>query len=82
MFLYLKGMSKCLSCWFTKLLAVDLVLENYKIPCQCFGIEFNLFFVAAGAKKLANKAALWYVPCSLKNPNKVMEVPPIKVQQN
>ncbi|XP_072222309.1 cytosolic acyl coenzyme A thioester hydrolase isoform X2 [Leuresthes tenuis] len=34
--------------------------------------------IQTGAKKLANKATLWYVPCSLQNPNKVMEVPPIK----
>lgn len=30
--------------------------------------------------KLANKAALWYVPCSLQNVEKIMEVPPIKVE--
>ncbi|XP_068454607.1 cytosolic acyl coenzyme A thioester hydrolase isoform X2 [Clinocottus analis] len=34
--------------------------------------------ILTGAKKLTNKAALWYVPCSLKNVNKVMKVPPIK----
>ncbi|KAM8862889.1 cytosolic acyl coenzyme A thioester hydrolase isoform 2-T2 [Spinachia spinachia] len=34
--------------------------------------------ILTGTKKLANKAALWYVPCSLKNVNKVMDVPPIK----
>ncbi|XP_068162668.1 cytosolic acyl coenzyme A thioester hydrolase [Antennarius striatus] len=34
--------------------------------------------ILTGNKKLANKAALWYVPCSLKNVNKIMEVPPIK----
>ncbi|XP_008411734.1 cytosolic acyl coenzyme A thioester hydrolase isoform X1 [Poecilia reticulata] len=34
--------------------------------------------ILTGAKKLANKAALWYVPCSLQNVDKVMEVPPIK----
>ncbi|XP_029995230.1 cytosolic acyl coenzyme A thioester hydrolase isoform X1 [Sphaeramia orbicularis] len=34
--------------------------------------------VLTGAKKLASKAALWYVPCSLKNVEKIMEVPPIK----
>ncbi|MED6248257.1 Cytosolic acyl coenzyme A thioester hydrolase [Ataeniobius toweri] len=31
-----------------------------------------------GTKKLANKAALWYVPCSLQNVDKITEVPPIK----
>ncbi|KAM6925257.1 cytosolic acyl coenzyme A thioester hydrolase isoform 2-T2 [Xenentodon cancila] len=34
--------------------------------------------ILTGAKKLANKAALWYVPCSLKNVDKITEVPPIK----
>ncbi|XP_047432079.1 cytosolic acyl coenzyme A thioester hydrolase [Mugil cephalus] len=31
-----------------------------------------------GAKRMANKASLWYVPCSLQNLGKVMEVPPIE----
>lgn len=35
---------------------------------------------SAGAMKLANKAALWYVPCSLQNVEKIVEVPPIKVE--
>ena len=35
--------------------------------------------MAAGSKKLTNKAALWYVPCSLKNVDKILDVPPIKV---
>ncbi|XP_034000778.1 cytosolic acyl coenzyme A thioester hydrolase isoform X1 [Trematomus bernacchii] len=34
--------------------------------------------ILTGVKKLANKAALWYVPCSLKNVDKIMDVPPIK----
>ncbi|XP_038579712.1 cytosolic acyl coenzyme A thioester hydrolase isoform X2 [Micropterus salmoides] len=34
--------------------------------------------ILTGAKKLANKAALWYVPCSLQNVDKIMEVPPVK----
>uniref|UniRef100_UPI0037E78EC1 cytosolic acyl coenzyme A thioester hydrolase isoform X2 n=1 Tax=Semicossyphus pulcher TaxID=241346 RepID=UPI0037E78EC1 len=34
--------------------------------------------ILTGAKKLANKAALWYVPCSLQNVERIMEVPPIK----
>lgn len=34
--------------------------------------------ILTGAKKLANKAGLWYVPCSLQNVDKIMEVPPIK----
>ncbi|XP_056158117.1 cytosolic acyl coenzyme A thioester hydrolase-like, partial [Lampris incognitus] len=29
-------------------------------------------------KKLTNKAALWFVPCSLQNANKILEVPPIE----
>lgn len=35
--------------------------------------------VPAGVKKLTNKAVLWYVPCSLKNVDKILDVPPIKV---
>ncbi|CAL8278099.1 unnamed protein product [Boreogadus saida] len=34
--------------------------------------------VLTGSKKLTNKAALWYVPCSLKNVDKILDVPPIK----
>ncbi|XP_069383328.1 cytosolic acyl coenzyme A thioester hydrolase isoform X2 [Paralichthys olivaceus] len=34
--------------------------------------------ILTGAMKLSNKAALWYVPVSLKNVDKIMEVPPIK----
>nr|XP_057940578.1 cytosolic acyl coenzyme A thioester hydrolase isoform X4 [Doryrhamphus excisus] len=34
--------------------------------------------ILTGAKKLVNRAVLWYVPCSLQNVDKVMEVPPIK----
>lgn len=52
--------------------------ESCKVPGWHFQ-EFNLFFVNAGAKKLTNKAALWYVPCCLQNVEKIMEVPPIKV---
>ncbi|KAM4563141.1 cytosolic acyl coenzyme A thioester hydrolase isoform 2-T2 [Odontesthes bonariensis] len=34
--------------------------------------------ILTGAKKPANKAALWYVPCSMQNADKIIEVPPIK----
>lgn len=34
--------------------------------------------ILTGAKKLSNKATLWYVPCSLKDVDKILEVPPIK----
>ncbi|KAM4610330.1 cytosolic acyl coenzyme A thioester hydrolase [Polymixia lowei] len=34
--------------------------------------------ILTGAKKLTNKATLWYVPCSLKNVNKIVAVPPIQ----
>ncbi|XP_011475196.1 cytosolic acyl coenzyme A thioester hydrolase isoform X1 [Oryzias latipes] len=34
--------------------------------------------ILTGGKKLASKAALWYVPCSLQNVNKIMEVPSIQ----
>lgn len=36
--------------------------------------------VSAGAKKMASRAVLWYVPFSLQNVEKIMEVPPIEVQ--
>uniref|UniRef100_A0A8C5GZE0 palmitoyl-CoA hydrolase n=1 Tax=Gouania willdenowi TaxID=441366 RepID=A0A8C5GZE0_GOUWI len=34
--------------------------------------------ILTGTKKLSNKAALWYVPCSLENVEKILDVPPIK----
>uniref|UniRef100_A0A493TEC4 Acyl-CoA thioesterase 7 n=1 Tax=Anas platyrhynchos platyrhynchos TaxID=8840 RepID=A0A493TEC4_ANAPP len=34
--------------------------------------------ILTGAKKVTNKATLWYVPLALKNVNKVVEVPPIQ----
>lgn len=49
------------------------------LACSWFQ-QFNLSSLDAGAMKLANKAALWYVPCSLQNVEKIMEVPPIKVE--
>ncbi|XP_051526144.1 cytosolic acyl coenzyme A thioester hydrolase-like isoform X3 [Myxocyprinus asiaticus] len=34
--------------------------------------------IVTGAKKVTNKAALWYVPLSLQNVDKIIEVPPIE----
>ncbi|XP_034029065.1 cytosolic acyl coenzyme A thioester hydrolase [Thalassophryne amazonica] len=34
--------------------------------------------ILTGVKKLASKAVLWYVPFSMENVEKIMEVPPIK----
>lgn len=34
--------------------------------------------ILTGKSKLSSKAALWYVPCSLNNVEKILEVPPIK----
>ncbi|XP_039223152.1 cytosolic acyl coenzyme A thioester hydrolase isoform X2 [Crotalus tigris] len=34
--------------------------------------------ILTGAKRVTNKATLWYVPLSLHNVNKVLEVPPIQ----
>ncbi|KAI2661245.1 Cytosolic acyl coenzyme A thioester hydrolase [Labeo rohita] len=34
--------------------------------------------IVTGAKKLTNKATLWYVPLSLQNVAKIIEVPPIE----
>ena len=39
------------------------------------------FFFSEGTKKLTNKATLWYVPLSLKNVDKVLEVPPVVVRR-
>ncbi|XP_043854699.1 cytosolic acyl coenzyme A thioester hydrolase isoform X2 [Dromiciops gliroides] len=33
--------------------------------------------IVTGARRVTNKAALWYVPLSLKNVDKVLEVPPL-----
>lgn len=41
----------------------------------------KLMFTFTGATKMTNRAALWYVPFSLKNVDNVTEVPPIKVGQ-
>ena len=43
--------------------------------------HFNVFCVyfVLGAKKVTNKAALWYVPFSIKNMDKIIDVPPIEV---
>ncbi|XP_061908254.1 cytosolic acyl coenzyme A thioester hydrolase isoform X2 [Entelurus aequoreus] len=38
--------------------------------------------ILTGAKKLVNRAVLWYVPCSLQNVDKIMEVPPIKYESS
>lgn len=65
----------------TKTLPLHLV-EMTRSLTFSLGQVLNLFSVIAGAKKLANKAALWYVPCSLRNVDKIMEVPPIKVHGN
>ncbi|ETE73730.1 Cytosolic acyl coenzyme A thioester hydrolase, partial [Ophiophagus hannah] len=35
--------------------------------------------ILTGAKRVTNRATLWYVPLSLHNVNKVLEVPPIQV---
>ncbi|XP_032376957.1 cytosolic acyl coenzyme A thioester hydrolase isoform X2 [Etheostoma spectabile] len=49
--------------------------SKHSLEVQVKVIAENLL---TGAKKLANKAALWYVPCSLQNVEKIMDVPPIK----
>ncbi|XP_045155150.1 cytosolic acyl coenzyme A thioester hydrolase [Echinops telfairi] len=38
--------------------------------------------ILTGTKKLTNKATLWYVPLSLKNVDKVLEVPPVMPEPN
>ena len=41
----------------------------------------HMSFFFEGTKKLTNKATLWYVPLSLKNVDKVLEVPPVVVRR-
>lgn len=48
-------------------------------PQPCRRHSHPLSHSPSGAKKVTNKATLWYVPLSLKNVNKVLEVPPIQV---
>ncbi|KAM4571036.1 cytosolic acyl coenzyme A thioester hydrolase isoform 2-T2 [Fundulus diaphanus] len=55
--------------------AVITYTSKHSLEVQVKVIAENIL---TGAKKLANKAALWYVPCSLQNVDKITEVPPIK----
>lgn len=48
-------------------------------PCRLPAIT-HVFVFSEGTKKLTNKATLWYVPLSLKNVDKVLEVPPVVVR--
>lgn len=48
--------------------------------CSPCAITHVVFF-SEGTKKLTNKATLWYVPLSLKNVDKVLEVPPVVVRR-
>ena len=59
-----------------------------RLPCAlnflwspCVTTHVLLFFFSEGTKKLTNKATLWYVPLSLKNVDKVLEVPPVVVRR-
>lgn len=53
------------------------------LPCALCTLlaPTHVFFFSAGNKKLTNKATLWYVPLSLKNVDKVLEVPPVVVRR-
>uniref|UniRef100_A0A8C6A389 Cytosolic acyl coenzyme A thioester hydrolase n=1 Tax=Marmota marmota marmota TaxID=9994 RepID=A0A8C6A389_MARMA len=52
---------------------------------MCIGevVQVNVMSenILTGTKKLTNKATLWYVPLSLKNVDKVLEVPPVVYSQ-
>lgn len=57
----------------------DFLIKVHKMSCQ---INITLIFFCRwfpGAKKVTNKATLWYVPFSLQNVDKIIEVPPIEV---
>ena len=51
------------------------------VPCALPTPSLTWFFFSEGTKKLTNKATLWYVPLSLKNVDKVLEVPPVVVRR-
>ncbi|XP_015233208.1 PREDICTED: cytosolic acyl coenzyme A thioester hydrolase isoform X4 [Cyprinodon variegatus] len=55
--------------------AVITYTSQHSLEVQVKVIAENIL---TGEKKLANKAALWYVPCSLQNVDKITEVPPIE----
>lgn len=48
--------------------------------CPPYAIT-HVVLSSKGTKKLTNKATLWYVPLSLKNVDKVLEVPPVVVRR-
>ncbi|XP_038965267.1 cytosolic acyl coenzyme A thioester hydrolase isoform X1 [Rattus norvegicus] len=48
--------------------------SKHSVEVQVHVLSENIL---TGTKKLTNKATLWYVPLSLKNVDKVLEVPPI-----
>ncbi|XP_058245725.1 cytosolic acyl coenzyme A thioester hydrolase isoform X1 [Hemibagrus wyckioides] len=49
--------------------------SKHSVEVQVSVVSENIL---SGAKKMTNKATLWYVPLSLKNVAKIIEVPPIE----
>uniref|UniRef100_M3Y676 palmitoyl-CoA hydrolase n=1 Tax=Mustela putorius furo TaxID=9669 RepID=M3Y676_MUSPF len=49
--------------------------SKHSVEVQVHVMSENI--LTGGTKKLTNKATLWYVPLSLKNVDKVLEVPPV-----
>lgn len=57
--------------------ATSQITGDFPFPKDAF---CKLCMSFSGAKKLTNKATLWYVPVSLQNVDKIIEVPPIEVR--
>lgn len=77
-------LTKALSWWLPWLLAglLGVFLPGCAAPaapCAQGRHHAHAALPLPGAKKVTNKATLWYVPLALKNVNKVVEVPPIQV---
>lgn len=49
------------------------------VPAPASAVIHVLLF-SEGVTKLTNKAALWYVPLSLEDVDRVLEVPPVVVR--
>ncbi|XP_060738106.1 cytosolic acyl coenzyme A thioester hydrolase isoform X2 [Tachysurus vachellii] len=49
--------------------------SKHSVEVQVSVVSENIL---TGARKMTNKATLWYVPLSLQNVDKIIEVPPIK----
>uniref|UniRef100_A0A7N4PH54 Acyl-CoA thioesterase 7 n=1 Tax=Sarcophilus harrisii TaxID=9305 RepID=A0A7N4PH54_SARHA len=63
--------------WATRKLARTRSTSGAATSCRAKKVRPRPPSRSAGARRVTNKAALWYVPLSLKNVDKVLEVPPL-----